>query len=265
MSKESQGILEIQNLECRFYGRSILNGVNLSILRGESVGLIGPNGCGKTTLFNCLSGFLRPAAGSIQFLGKEITPLHPHQRARLGIGRVFQNFGVFREMTVGENLLMALEGSYSIRQLIFPSRKQSRQNSEYVQLLLEEVGLAEKENDKAGNLSGGQMRILEICRTIAFGAELFLLDEPTAGVSPKMKGELAQMIEHLKKLGKTIFIIEHDMNFIQQLCSRIVVLNEGVVALEGKAQEVRSSEVLKEIYFGKGGEAPSTPAPHSQL
>lgn len=208
------------------------------------IGLIGPNGSGKTTLFNVLSGFLKPTSGRIQFRGEDITAVPPARRARSGIGRVFQNFGIFREMTLEENVLVALEA-------LAKDRRQKMGNlKDKVKSTLELVGLLDRAKEKASSLSGGQMRLLEIARTLAAGKELFLLDEPTAGVSPKMTKDVAALIRELKDEGKTVLIIEHDLPFIAKVCDRVLVLDVGSVVLAGTPDEVHHDSKLQEIYFG---------------
>lgn len=243
-------MLNISNIELSIGGTRILDGVTFSVSPGERVGIIGPNGSGKTTLFNCISGFHSPSQGEITFKNKNLLKLSPHKRAVKGIGRVFQNFGIFREMTVLENVVTAIETKH--RAGIFPWGRIHKRNIRRATQYLEEVGLAEKSKVKAGSLSGGQMRLLEISRALAFGAQLFMLDEPTAGVSPKMKFEVEALLNKLHKLNKTILIIEHDMNFIQRLCERIVVMDVGKVILDGTPEEVRNNPMLQEIYFGNG-------------
>lgn len=246
--------VEISNLHFSIGDSLILDNVTLNVERGERLGIIGPNGSGKTTLFNCLSGFHLPKNGEIVFQGTRITKLPPYQRAMLGIGRVFQNFGIFKQMTVLENMITALESKQGA--LLNPWGKRAAQNKVLAMEHLESVGLEKKANDEAGSLSGGQLRLLEIARTLAFGAELFLMDEPTAGVSPKMKAEVERVLLKLQGLGKTVLIIEHDMNFIQRLCDRIIVLNVGRIVLDGSPDVVRSDALLQDIYFGtKNGEA----------
>lgn len=241
-------MLNISHLQFDIGQTKILNGIDLSIQRGEQTGIIGPNGCGKTTLFNCICGFYRPTGGSIEFKNEDISHFPPHRRANLGIGRVFQNFGIFREMTLLENILTALESKKKSSILPWSSKNRALQAETFQ--YLEMVGLQGKANDKAGSLSGGQMRLLEITRAIAFGSELLLLDEPTAGVSPKMKTEILHVLQKLHELGKTVLIIEHDINFIQQLCNRVIVLDVGKVVLDGAPEQVRSDTRLQEVYFG---------------
>ena len=212
--------------------------------QGEVVGLIGPNGSGKTTLFNVLSGFLKPTHGSIHLRGEDITSVSPAHRARLGIGRVFQNFGIFREMTLEENILVALEA------LPKEQRKQLGDLKDVVKGTLDMVGLSHQGKKKAGSLSGGQMRLLEIARTLKSGKELFLLDEPTAGVSPKMTQQVADLIAELKRERKTVLIIEHDLPFISKICDRVLVLDVGEIVLNGAPKEIKHDKKLQEIYFG---------------
>lgn len=243
-------MLCVKDLKFSVRDLHILNGVSFEVKKAEIVGIIGPNGSGKTTLFNCLSGFNRATSGSILFNAQNISEMPANERALAGLGRVFQNFGVFREMTVLENVVTAIESRQSILSTFFPWSKQNSINRQAALKVLDEVKLTSSYNKKASSLSGGQMRLLEIVRTLAFGAELFLLDEPTAGVSPKMKEEVASLIGKLKDLGKTVLVIEHDINFIQKFCSRIIVLDLGRVVLDDTPAAVRANPLLKEIYFG---------------
>lgn len=237
-------LLSTSHLSLALGGHQILSGVNMHIDEGEVVGLIGPNGSGKTTLFNVLSGFLIPQSGSVHYRGEEITAIPPHKRAMRGIGRVFQNFGIFREMSVAENVLVALEA------LPKEERKKLGDLHRVVHSTLAMVGLESMANAKAGSLSGGQMRLLEIARTCMSGKELFLLDEPTAGVSPKMTGQVADLIKTLKGQGKTVMIVEHDLPFISRICDRVIVMDVGRVVLTGAPSEIKKSKELQELYFG---------------
>lgn len=243
-------MLTLSDLVVSFGGGKILNNLSCSIQAGETVGIIGPNGSGKTTLFNCVSGLIPLDSGRVIFKDREIQDLQPYERARLGLGRVFQNFGIFREMTVLENVLVALESHSTLASGLLPWSKKTRALEAEALSYLERVGLAQKASLKAASLSGGQMRLLEIIRTLALGADLFLLDEPTAGVSPKMKDDVANLIQELQSIKKTVLIIEHDITFIQKFCNRVIVLNEGGIVLDDKPEKVRSDARLKEIYFG---------------
>jgi ABC-type branched-subunit amino acid transport system ATPase component len=243
-------MLTLKDIEFSLGAHQILRGISFTVPRGETLGIIGPNGSGKTTLFNCLSGFNDLDSGSIFLADTDITKTPPYERANLGIGRVFQNFGIFREMTVLENMLVALESKAGLIKTFLQGAEKSRQVVSQSLDALEQVGLKEKANALASSLSGGQMRLLEIARTLAAGAELILLDEPTAGVSPIMKEEVGAFIQKLKSLGRTVLIIEHDINFIQKFCDRIIVLDGGKVIMDGPPAEVRASKQLEQIYFG---------------
>ena len=237
-------LLSLHNLSLSIADQHILSAISFDVDQGTVIGLIGPNGSGKTTLFNVISGFLRPTKGTIHFKGADITGFSPSERARIGIGRVFQNFGVFRDMTLEENVQVALEAlPREQREILGPMK-------DAVHGTLQLVGLEHYAKKKAGSLSGGQMRLLEIARTLRSGKELFLLDEPTAGVSPKMTSQVAELIQALRRAGKTVLIVEHDLPFIGRICDRVIVLDVGKIVLQGSAGDVRKSKELQELYFG---------------
>jgi ABC-type branched-subunit amino acid transport system ATPase component len=244
-------MLQLSDIHVSFQKMKVLNGVSLSVGQGETVGIIGPNGSGKTTLFNCISGFVFPDAGTLALNGVDVTSLTPDHRARAGLGRVFQNFGIFKDMTLLENMLVALESRGSLLEALFPWGSAAAARRAQAMQYLDEIKLSGKAQQKAGSLSGGQMRLLEIVRVLASGADVLLLDEPTAGVSPKMKEEVAQFIHKLQTLGKTVLVIEHDINFIQKFCRRIVVLESGAVVVDDTPERVCADERLQEIYFGR--------------
>lgn len=250
-------MLSVNNINVSFQKTKVLSGVSLSVSSGETVGIIGPNGSGKTTFFNTLSGFIHPQAGSLILNDEDITWTTPDYRAKRGMGRVFQNFGIFKEMTLLENLLVALEARGSLVSSLFPWGAYARENRHRAFEFLEEIHLASRANQKAGSLSGGQMRLLEIVRVLATGANFLLLDEPTAGVSPRMKEEVAAFIAKVQSMGKTVLVIEHDITFIQKFCKRIVVLESGTVVLDDTPEKVCADERLQEVYFGRraAGEA----------
>lgn len=239
--------LEVRNLVCSIGGRRILSGVDLTAASGETLGLIGPNGSGKTTLFNTLCGFSPRDSGRILLHGQSIEDLKPHERALLGLGRVFQNFGVFRELTVGENIILALRRGVGLRDLF---RAMGRAENEKASEILESVSLSSRLCDRAGDLSGGQLRLLELARMIAFEAKVFLLDEPTAGVSPKMKDEVLKALLAIRGSGRTLLVVEHDLGFIESLAERVLVMDEGRVVMDGRPDALRRDPHLQEIYFG---------------
>jgi ABC-type branched-subunit amino acid transport system ATPase component len=250
LNTPSPSVLSVSDLRYQVKDSSILCGVSFSVSSGETVGIIGPNGSGKTSLFNCISGFATPSGGSVTFRGEDITKLSPFTRARRGLGRVFQNFGIFRDMTVLENVVLALEAHEPAYKTLLPWGRAPKRLRDEAMTFLREVGLEGKASALAGSLSGGQMRLLEIIRTVAFRAELCLLDEPTAGVSPKMKDGVADLVRKLQQMGKTVLIIEHDIHFIQRFCDRIVVLDSGRIVLDDSPEKVRDNKMLQEIYFG---------------
>jgi ABC-type branched-subunit amino acid transport system ATPase component len=243
-------MLKIEDLTVRFGTNRIINSLKLEVQSGQALGIIGPNGCGKTTLFNAISGFVPCFNGSIFWGQHQLENLAAHQRASLGIARVFQNSGVFKELTVAENMIIALESKSKGLNPIFSWGSRYKKYKAEAKAILEEVKLDTKLEEKAASLSGGQLRLLEISRAVAFGADLFLLDEPTAGVSPKMKDEVVAAVKRLSLLGKTILIIEHDINLIDRFCEKVVVLDAGQVVLEGTPMEVRQNPALQEVYFG---------------
>ena len=251
----SMPLLQVSDLSLTLGAQQILREISFAVEEGEVIGLIGPNGSGKTTLFNVLSGFLKVTSGHIEFHDRDITMSSPARRAKEGIGRVFQNFGIFREMTLEENVLVALEAlSKEDRKTLVGDPSGGRSMKHCMQKKVEEtlalVGLKEKAHEKACSLSGGQMRLLEIARTLASGKELFLLDEPTAGVSPKMTNDIASLIRELQKEKKTVLVIEHDLPFIAKICDRVLVLDLGQIVISGTPQEVHQHKKLREIYFG---------------
>lgn len=237
-------LLALSGITLTLHEHRILSNITFDVDRREIVGIIGPNGSGKTTLFNVLSGFLMPTQGTIHFRATDITRLPPAMRAQIGIGRVFQSFGIFRDMTLEENILVALEALPKEQRIHMGNLRTKAHET------LKMVGLHHHPKKKAAMLSGGQMRLLEIARTLKSGKELFLLDEPTAGVSPKLTQQVADLILQLKAEGKTVLVVEHDLPFIAKICDRVIVMDLGKILLTGTPAEVKQSKELKEIYFG---------------
>jgi ABC-type branched-subunit amino acid transport system ATPase component len=242
-------VIEARSIRVTLGKRQIVSGVSCVVGAGECLGLIGPNGSGKSSFFNALSGFYEISGGSLLLNGENLTTASAAERAQKGIGRVFQNSGVFRDMTLLENMLVALEARHGLRRSFF-SLSSRRELRDEAATLLNGVGLVDSLNRRAGDLSGGQLRLLEIQRMVARGASIILLDEPTAGVSPKMKGTLRDAIQGLVNSGKGVLVIEHDIAFIRDLCPRIIVLDAGSVVLEGESSYVQNHPLLKEIYLG---------------
>ncbi len=252
MPKESENILTAENLHVKIGKRLILHDISFGIGQGEIVGIIGPNGCGKTTLLNALSGFLSLEEGIITFRGKDVMNLEAHARARLGITRSFQHAGVFREMTVGENLMIVIERAEQYPWWWAFSSKYRRKMDVEIKKALEDVDLLPHKDLIAGLLSGGQLRLLELTRLRLSRGNLLLIDEPTAGVAPILKSKLSEIIRKLvKEHGHTAVIVEHDLKFLFDIADRVIVLVDGEKYLEGIPSEVRNDERLKKVYFGE--------------
>lgn len=244
-------MLKVENLNVQMGQAPILQGINLSLKEGEIVGLIGQNGCGKTTFLNALSGFVNTSAGSILFSGEDITHYSAEHRASMGVARSFQTPGIFREMTVDENILIALERADHYPWWWQFSKKWRKKAGLEVDRLLTSVNLQDHKKSYAGVLSGGQLRLLELLRLEICGGNLFLIDEPTAGVAPAMKITLMQTLKALaKKEGRILLLVEHDLKFLFELVDRVVVFVDGKVYLEGTAEEVVKDARLQEVYFG---------------
>jgi ABC-type branched-subunit amino acid transport system ATPase component len=250
-------MLIVREVHKSFGGLKALNGVSLEVERGSITGLIGPNGSGKTTLFNIISGFYAKDAGEIYFKGRRIDGLPPHKIARMGLCRTFQISQIPQRMTVLENMLLAPQGQLGegVINALFRYRKvlrQERANLEEALSLLELVGLFDSRNEYAGNLSGGQKKLLSLARILMADPDLILLDEPTAGVNPTLIKSLLEVIKRLQsERGKTFLVIEHNMKVISGICNHVYVLNFGEVIAEGTPDEVQRSEEVLEAYLGR--------------
>lgn len=244
-------MLTVEKLFVKFKDRIVLEGVDLNVKPGEIIGLIGQNGSGKTTLLNALSGFVRSEGGSILFKEEDVTLWSPHRRAQMGIGRSFQNAGVFKEMTLKENLMIALEHAVPYPWWWQFSKKYRGLVDKQIASALESVGLEGHKDSLAGVLSGGQLRLLELLRLKISGGDLLLIDEPTAGVSPSMKRVLSQSIKDLAaEKSRSIVLVEHDIKFLFGLVDRVIVLAEGRVYMQGTPEQVVADKRLQELYFG---------------
>jgi branched-chain amino acid transport system ATP-binding protein len=227
-------ILRVYNLDKHFGGVYAVHNCTLGVREGTITSIIGPNGAGKTTLFNLITGILEPHRGTVRFRNKDITGLKPHQVAKSGISRTFQLAKVFKNMTVRDNLLLAKKSS-----------------DEELKNALDQVHYARELDTLAGELSYGNQRLVEIARALLFPHTLLMLDEPTAGVNPKVRQELKEILRNLKKQGKTIVLIEHDMDFVMSISDEVIVLNEGTVLTSGTPAQVRKNPKVLEAYLGK--------------
>jgi len=251
----SQPILEISNLFKSFDGLTAVDDVSLSIEKGTIASIIGPNGAGKTTLFNLINGFIRQDSGFIRYKGASVDELSPTHRAILGIGRLWQDIRLFKNMTVLDNLLVAKKNNPGERVLrnFFSTRavaESEKHNLDLAEKTLQFVYLEHKRNSLAQDLSYGQQKLLALGRLLMNDAELLLLDEPLAGVNPKMINDIQGMIRQLVVEGKTILMIEHNLPKAMEISDIVYVMDEGRIELQGKPSDISEAQRLKEIYLG---------------
>jgi len=251
-------ILEIKNVSKSFGGIQAVKNCSLKVEQGKITGLIGPNGAGKTTLFNLITGFYEVDSGEIFSKGKKIQPgLQPHEVFYKGIYRSFQITREFKEITVLENLLAIpprQDGERLWIDWFRPDkvRKQENENIEKAMDILKFLDLDKKANEYAGNLAGGERKLLELGRMMMVEPYLVLLDEPEAGVPPAMQGKINDHIKTLsKEKGITFFIVEHDMNVIMKLCNPIIVMVDGTYLTEGTPEEVQHDKKVIDAYLGR--------------
>jgi branched-chain amino acid transport system ATP-binding protein len=250
-------MLTVENLAKEFDGLTAVNDLNFTVEPNTISGLIGPNGAGKTTTFNMIAGHLKPSSGKIYFDGKEITNLRPHQTFQLGIVRTFQIPRPFSGMTVLENLTMVPRNQ--IGEKIWNNwlrnnavAREEQQIREKANGLLEFLNLSDLQNEYSGNLSGGQLKLLELGRALMSDPKVILLDEPAAGVNPTLLEEIIDRIRDIHSQGVTFLIIEHNMELVMRLCSSILVMAEGDILMRGAPEEIRSDPRLIDAFLGGG-------------
>ena len=248
---KSAPALEIAGLSRRFAGLFAVREVSLSVPAGARFGIIGPNGAGKTTLFNVLSGELRPTSGTIRMHGRDITRLSPPRRAALGLGRTFQITRLFTDLTVLENLTLAVHGlSRSKLQMLRPWRSY-RKEQRRAEELAASFGLGNRLAQRPRELSHGELRELEVLLALAADPTVLLLDEPAAGLSPAERVDIQTLITGLPA-SLTVVIIEHDMNVLREVANELAVLHLGQLVTRGPTAEVQRHAAVRELYLGGG-------------
>ena len=254
-------VIDVQNVSKSFGGLKAVNNCSLRVARGSITGLIGPNGAGKSTLFNLVAGNIVPDSGKIMFDGADVTGLLPHKLFHRGMLRTFQIAHEFSNMTALENLMMVPSGQKGESLLTTWLRPGAvkAQDAEVKRKALDVIDflkLGHVKNELAGNLSGGQKKLLELGRTMMVDAKVVLLDEVAAGVNKTLLQDLAGNIERMnRELGYTFFVIEHDMDLIGRLCDPVIVMAQGEKIAEGPMREIRANPAIVEAYFGSPVEA----------
>ena len=254
----SENILEINNLSKYFGGLAAVSNCSLKVKKGTITGIIGPNGSGKTTLFNLIAGNLKSSEGTVLFNNENITDVPAYELFSKGLLRTFQIAHEFTNLTVLENLMMVpgnQSGEKLVNVMLKPSliKKEEEQVRRKAYEVIEFLNLKHLANELAGNLSGGQKKLLELGRTMMVDAKLVLLDEVGAGVNRTLLKEIGTSIQRLnKEKGYTFCMIEHDMDFISRLCNPVIVMAEGSVLFEGTSDQVKKNEKVIESYLGRG-------------
>jgi len=248
-------LLEVSELTVRFGGLTALESVSFSIARGEILGLIGPNGAGKTTCFNAITGVYRPTSGSVVFDGERLGRMKRHQITRRGIARTFQNIRLWGEMTALENVVVGTDARHrtSVPGALVRGprhRREEHAGLERAVALLEFVGIAQRGEEKAKNLSYGDQRRLEIARALATEPKLLCLDEPAAGFNPSEKAALIDLIRAIRDDGYTVLLIEHDMRLVMGVTDRIVVLEFGRKIADGQPAAIQEDAAVIAAYLG---------------
>ncbi len=233
----TDNILVVQGVSKSFGGRTALDGASLEIARGSITGVIGPNGSGKSTLFNIVAGSLHADAGQVLLEGKDVSRQSPAEICRLGVGRTFQISRLFAELTVLENLVAIAHGL------------SDRQAVERAMHLLGFLEIASLRNKWGAELSYGQRKLVEIARALMLEPKVMLLDEPFAGINPRLQNRIVTHLQNLREKGLTLFFIDHEMRIVLEICDDLYVLAEGQIIAHGNAEAIRNDPHVKDAYF----------------
>jgi branched-chain amino acid transport system ATP-binding protein len=249
-------VLETDGLTVRFGGHVAVSGVSCAFAPGTLTAIVGPNGAGKTTYFNLISGQLKASAGRVALFGEDITRLSAPQRAHRGIGRAFQLTNLFPRLTVLENVRLAVQSRAGLGRDLWSMWGRHVELIEKAEHVLHRVALAERRDTIVSALPHGDQRKLEVAILLALEPEVFMFDEPTAGMSVDEVPVILELIAHIKRLGdKTVLLVEHKMDVVRSLADRIIVLHQGALVADGEPAEVIASPIVQEAYLGVSGHA----------
>ncbi len=242
-------LLRIEGLSKDYGGVRAVNDVSFTVESGERLAIIGPNGAGKTTLFNLLNGQLKPTSGHIFYQGRDVTGIPTHQRIQLGIGRSFQIASLFRNLTVMENTILAVQGTKPSRFQFFRPISKNKFSFEKAQSLLQSMDLWDRREELVNSIPYGAHRKLEIILSMASDPKLLLLDEPSCGLTPAESADVTLKISNLEE-GITVICVAHDMDLVFGIATRIMVLHTGKIIAEGAPEKIKNDPVVKQIYLG---------------
>ena len=242
-------LLTTEKVTKRFGSLVAVDHVDLEVPEGSLTAIIGPNGAGKTTLFNVITGLLQPDGGRILLDGKEITGLPPFERVKRGISRAFQVVSVFKELSVFENMAIAVQATTPHGRELFTDMCSLEDVNTRCEAIMERMGLIPKKDSLAGHLSHGEMKILDIALALASSPKVILLDEPTSGLSPLESQDMTRLIKELAS-RLTVILIEHDMDIVLNIAQSITVLQQGAVIAKGTPEEIRRNERVQQAYLG---------------
>lgn len=249
---ETENALELAGVSRNFGGLKAVDDVSMVVKRGTTHVIIGPNGAGKTTLFALISGELELSAGRVKLFGQDVSSWSATRRARRGMGRTYQITNVFTELTVEQNILLAMRGRHGHRLSLLKKDRPSPDMDDKIDELLLRCGLQQRRHARVGDMSYGEQRLLEMAIAMGNEPRVLLLDEPAAGLSPAERGPMADTIRRLSN-SLTVVLIEHDMELALGLADRVTCLYYGALLAEGTPDEIRANEKVQAVYFGGAG------------